>query len=325
MPEKLRQRVSDVFSNIFGENSWLVTHWLKEQVHLDDEKNDAQDPQVLLHILDSFEGKMTIDNPDFLSIINAWSGVEVKGTIPDLSGLNFIIGNYVGREPQHQGEAAFLDPTLWSLFKFFEEAMKASTGNLYAVARDSVFQGADERVKKATEDHILYAEKKQDGNYKLKSRWGQLSLLRMIKSGNGILWTAPAASTNMGGLPLEGLNTTSVRQAMEIPEAKLLTLTMETDQTGDKAKSIRLDQVNLPQVESISNIHSKTEMKQLMREINYQILLYSFAQVASHLPEEQRGQFPDPELAMQRVIRNLKGINSERVVTVRGGFMDNKI
>ena len=112
---------------------------------------------------------------------------------------------------------------------------------------------------------------------------------------------------------------------MEIPEAKLLTLTMETDQTGDKAKSIRLDQVNLPQVESISNIHSKTEMKQLMREINYQILLYSFAQVASHLPEEQRGQFPDPELAMQRVIRNLKGINSERVVTVRGGFMDNKI
>lgn len=117
MPEKLRQRVTDVFTKIFGPNNWLVTNWLREQVHLDNELLDVQDPVVLQKILDSFDGKFSIDNPDFLSIINAWSGVEVKGAIPDLSGLNFIVGNYAGREPAHEGDPAFLDPTLWSLFR----------------------------------------------------------------------------------------------------------------------------------------------------------------------------------------------------------------
>ncbi|MDH5533775.1 MAG: hypothetical protein OEX81_05120 [Candidatus Pacebacteria bacterium] len=322
MPEKLRQRMTDVFTRIFGENNWLVTHWLREHAQLDNDLLDAQDPRVLLQILDSFEGKMTIDNPEFLSIVNAWAGVEVKGTVPDLSGLNFIVGNYAGREPQHAGETAFLDPTLWSLFRFFEETMKHNDGKIYAVARDSVFLGIEDRVRKAAEDHMIYAVKKDDGNYELKSRWGKLALMRMVRSGNGILWTAPAASTNMGGLPLEGLTTTSIRQAMEIPEAKLLTLTMETDMAGEKARSIRLDQVDLPQVEQRSKDIPKTELKQLMREVYYQILLYSFAQVASHLPEEQRGQFPDPDLAQLRVRRNLVGINSERVVKVSGGFMD---
>jgi hypothetical protein len=321
MPEKLRQRISDVFTNIFGQNSWLVTHWLREQAHLEEAGKDIQDPQVLLQILDSFEGKFSIDNPEFLSIINAWAGVEMKGTLPDLSGLNFVVGNYAGREPQHEGETAFLDPTLWSLFKFFEEVIPQTDGKIYAVARDSVFLGIEDRVRKATEDHMLYAVKDKTGKYTMKSRWGKLALMRMVRAKQGILWTAPAASTEMGGLPLVGMTTTSVRQAMEISEAKLHTLTMETDKTGEKARSIRLDQVDLPEIKNLEKISSKSDNKQLMREIYFQILTYAFAQVASYLPEEQRGQYLEPELAMQRVVRNLKGINSEGVVKVKGGFM----
>lgn len=321
MSEKLRQRMTDVFTRIFGPNSWVVTHWLREQTELNKELSDTQNPIVLAQILDSFEGKLNIDNPEFLSIVNAWAGVEVKGTIPDLSGLNFIVGNYAGREPSHPGEPAFLDPTLWSLFRFFEEVMKTAEGSIFAVARDSVFQGVDPRVSKAAEDHILYAVKDKTGSYKMKSRWGKLQLLRMIKSGKGILWTAPAASTNMGGLPLDGMTTTSVRQAMEIPEAKLLTLTMETDEKGEKARAIRLDNVDLPELEQWGDKIDKSTQKQLMREVYFQILTYAFAQVASHLPEEQRGQYPDPEIAMKRVVRNLKGINSEGLVRVKGGFM----
>jgi hypothetical protein len=321
MSEKLTRRIKDVLSSVFGDNSWWITNWMRESVKIDDEVDDSQDTAILLQILDSFEGKMTIDNPDFLKIVNAWAGVEVKGTVPDLTGLNFIVGNYAGREPQNPGEVAFLDPTLWSLFRFFEEVMKHTDNKVYAVARDSVFLGIEERVRKAAEDHMIYAVKKPDGDYKLKSRWGKMSLMRMVKSGNGILWTAPAASTNMGGLPLEGLTTASIRQAMEIDEAKLITLTMETDQSGEKARAIRLDQVDLPQVEQISQTISKTDKKQLMREVYYQILLYSFAQVAGFLPEEQRGQFPDPQQAQLRVVRNITGINAEGIIKVSGGFM----
>jgi hypothetical protein len=322
MPEKLRNRLTDVFTKIFGEDNWLVTNWLREQAQIDDDIDDSQDKDVLLKILDSFEGKMTIDNPAFLEIINAWAGVELKGTVPDLSGLNFIVGNYAGREPENPGEPAFLDPTIWSLFKFFEELMKHSEGKVYAVARDSIFQGMDPRVIKAIEKHIIYAVKKPDGDYKLKSRWGRLKLRGIGKSKHDSLWIAPAASTDMGGLPLIGMTTTSVRQAMEIERAKLITLTMETDVTGEKAKSIRLDEVNLPEVITLSSDISKTDLKQLNREIYFQVLTYAFAQVASFLPEGQRGQYPEPELAMQRVIRNLNGINAESVVRVSGGFMD---
>jgi hypothetical protein len=322
MPEKLKQRMTDVFTRIFGKDSWLVTHWLREQASINDETTELQDPAVLQSILDSFDGKFSIDNPEFLSIINAWAGVELKGDVPDLSGLNFIVANYVGGEPQQEGDAAFLDPTLWSLFRFFEEAMKTAEGSVYAVARDSVFQGIDDRVRKAAEEHILYAVKdKKTGQYKMKSRWGKLNLLRMVKSGQGLLWTAPAATTDMGGLPLIGMTTASVRQAMEIEEAKLLTLAMETDETGEKARSIRLDEVSLPQVIDVASHIPKVERKQLMREIYFQILTYSFAQVASFLPEGQRGQYPDPELAMLRVRRNLAGINNEGVINVSGGFM----
>lgn len=321
MPEKLTRRLKDAFTSIFGDNGWWITNWMRESIDIDDEVDDSQDKEVLLQILDSFEGKMTIDNPAFLKIVNAWAGVELKGTVPDLTGLNFIVGNYVGREPQQEGEAAFLDPTIWSLFKFFEEAIKHSESKVYAVARDSIFQGIDDRVRKVAEDHIIYAVKKEDGSYKLKSKWGMGVIMDFLRKKKGVFWTAPAASTNMGGLPLEGLTTTSIRQAMEIEGAKLITLTMETDETGEKAKSIRLDEVDLPQVEWLSKTISKTDKKQLTREIYYQILLYSFAQVASYLPEEQRGQYPEPELAQLKVIRNLAGINAEGIVRVSGGFV----
>lgn len=58
-----------------------------------------------------------------------------------------------------------------------------------------------------------------------------------------------------------------------------------------------------------------------MREIYFQVLTFAFAQVASYLPESQRGQYPDPELAMTRVVRNITGINAEGTVKVRGGFI----
>jgi hypothetical protein len=144
-------------------------------------------------------------------------------------------------------------------------------------------------------------------------------LLKVARSEKGMLWTAPAAMTTMDGLKFDHLTTTSIRQAMEKPEAQLLTLSMITSADRERALAIELDEVKLPRIEIAKKADALRS--EILREVNYQILLWAFAQTASHLPEGQRGQFEDYKQAQQRILWTLKGMMGDGTIKVSGGFM----
>jgi len=330
---RFRSKPEKLLASILDRKDWIVANWLRKkgeeaELGIDLEAEGPQTRRGLTEFLDNFasdekfkNNEMNIDDPVFLEKICEWAGVETKGEVPDFTGRsNIVIGNYVGKEPGPNVEDPFLEPTIYSLLKLFSVAKRQGIDNVIAVARDTTFDGVDLRLKQAIGSHIAYAHKNPGEDYKLTRTEG-LRLLKLVKSGNGLTWLAPAATTDANGLKLENLITTPIRQAME-NDANLWTLAMETDETGTKATSIELQRVLLPEVVVNSKL-SKSEKKVVLRRINHQILRWSLAQVALVLPEEQRGHFKESEIIQEDVIDLLNGIsaNSKNEAMVSGGFL----
>lgn len=325
MVEKQHSAFKEGLIKIFGENSWIVTHWFSGQIESNSGLLQLQNRELLVKLLDAFPGRKDLSNPDFLRLLNVWSGVELKGNVPHIDKTAYVVGNYVGREATSK-EPHFLDPTIWCLVKLFEVAADLGIDDALAVARDSVFEGMDPRLAGAFNKHMAFAKKGSDGYYTLPFR-EKYKLHRVAKSEKGLLWTAPAAITTMDGLKFDHLTTTSIRQAMENQEAQLLTLSMVTTEDRERAVSIELDEVKLPQVEVDKKMMARSGQKadllrtEILREVNYQILLWAFAQTASHLPEGQRGQFEDYEQARRRILWTLRGMMGEGLIKIGGGFV----
>lgn len=320
----------EVFRSIFGRNGWLVANWLrlwgKEMENgIDLAADGPQTREGLINFLDGFAErfsgkKISVDDADFLNEINRWSGVEIKGEIPNLDGLIFMIGNYVGREPETAEDDPYLEPTIYGLLKLFQVMQDAEAGNAIVVARDTTFDDMDPRLKGAVGSHVAFARKDSEKGYQLLRGQG-FKLHRLVKSGKGLLWTAPAATTNDSGLKLEDLTTTTIRQAME-KEARLMILAIETDKIGIRTTSIQIKEILLPRVvfDPDKKIN-RAEKKELLRRINHHILLWSLAQVAECLPKDQRGHFEKAEICRKDAVACLLGICEMEGVTITGGFM----
>lgn len=325
MAEKQRSMFREGLVRLFGESSWITSYWLANQVETDEGLLQLQNRDLLVKLLDAFPSKKDLSNPDFLRLLNDWSGVELRGKLPRVEKTAYVVGNYVGREATNR-DPHYLDPTIWCLVKLFEVAQQMGIKDVLAVARDSVFSGMDSRLGSAFNQHMAFAKKETDGFYTLPFK-EKYKLLKVARSEKGMLWTAPAAMTTMDGLKFDHLTTTSIRQAMEKPEAQLLTLSMLTTKDRERALAIELDEVKLPRVEILRTKAGKFGQRvdqlqaAILREVNYQILLWAFAQTASHLPEGQRGQFEDYEQAQKRILWTLKGIEGEGVVKISGGFV----
>lgn len=322
MSEKTQSRLKEGLINLFGKESWIVTHWLTSQVDLNAEFLQFQDRTLLTKLLDSFPGKQNLTNPDFLRLLNDWSGVELRGQVPEIHGTAYAIGNYVGVEPTLD-RPPYLDPTIWGLVKLFEVANNAQLDQVLAVARETAFDGMDARLKNALSSQIAFAKKETDGDYTLPYK-EKAKLLKTVRAPRSLLWTAPAATTVMDGLKFDHLTTTSVRQAMERDRGQLLTVSMVTTPDKEKTIAIELDEVLLPSVEVPKTLGLKSSQQaEILREINYQILLWAYAQTASHLPKGQRGQFEDFDQAKRRVMWTLKGMQNDGLVKIDGGFIMN--
>lgn len=325
MAEKQRSMLKEGLSKLFGENSWITSYWFANQAEADQGFLQLQNRDLLTKLLDAFPTKKDLSNPDFLRLLNDWSGVEMRGKLPHVEKTAYVVGNYVGREATDK-EPHYLDPTIWCLVKLFEVAKQMDIVDVLAVARESVFSGMDPRLGGAFNQHMAFARKEADGYYTLPFK-EKYKLLKVARSEKGMLWTAPAAMTTMDGLKFDHLTTTSIRQAMEKPDTQLLTLSMVTSADRERALAIELDEVKLPRVEIAKKLVTKSGQRaevlksQILREVNYQILLWAFAQTASHLPEGQRGQFENYEQAQQRILWTLKGMMADGLVKINGGFI----
>lgn len=322
MSEKQRSRFKEGLIKLFGEQSWFVTNWFTNQIEGNEGILQLQNRELLVKLLDSFPGKLEIDNPDFLRFLNDWSGVELHGQLPQIKGTAYVVGNYIGREPDAQ-TPPFLDPTIWCLVKLFEVAQTLALDEVTAVARDTAFDGMDGRLRGALGSHIAFAKKDNSGEYTLPFK-EKYKLARTVKARTGMLWTAPAATTTMNGLKFDRLTTSSIRQAMESENAQLLTLAMIASQDRERALAIEMDEVQLPRVAVPKELKLKAQQQvEILREVNYQILLWAYGQTASHLPEGQRGQFEDYVQAQKRVVWTLRGMEKEGLIKIDGGFIMN--
>lgn len=321
MSDKLRPSFKERLINLVGEN-WITSYWLANQAETDAGLLQLQNRDLLVKLLDSFPGKQDLSNPDFLRLLNDWSGVELRGQVPEVKGTAFVVGNYIGREPTAANEPPFIDPTIWCLVKLFEVAHNLELDEVLAVARETAFDGMDQRLKEALSTHLAFAKKEVTGQYSLPFR-EKHKLRKVIRAKRGLLWTAPAATTELNGLKFDRLITTSIKQALETEAGQLLTMSMVGTKDGNRATAIELDEVALPQIEIPQRLRLKpAEKTAILNEVNYQILLWAYAQTASHLPEGQRGQFEDFAQAQQRILWALGGMAGEGLIKIKGGFIN---
>jgi hypothetical protein len=319
----------EIFRSIFGKDGWIVANWFKlkgqkeVEPEIDLKEDDSQTREGLKKFLDKFEEvfsrkKMSIDSSDFLEKICEWTGVVVKGEVPDLSDKIIMIGNYPGEGHEFDDEDPFLEPTVYGLIRLMLLAKEKNVKNVVAAARETTFYGMDERLEQATEKHIAFAKKDPEKGYEFCS--GQGRKLKFLRFGNGIFWSSPAADTKYEGLPTDNLVTKAVRQAMK--KKRLLILAIETNKAGTKAVSIEIKEIPLPTVQLNKGVKlGGDERKEILREINLQITRWALAETASCLPVEQRGQYPHPDFTQAEVALNLWRINLEGMFSISGGFM----